>query len=116
MKFKSLFLGCVLSVPFVPTLFAADAEKTNAAPAAKKDDAKLAPVVADATRKPSVVTNTVTIAGQPITYTVETGMLPLLKTDGAPRASVFYIAYTKMGATNPATRPVMFCFNGGPGS
>ncbi len=82
----------------------------------KKDESKLAGTVPDATRKPVVVTNTVTIAEQAITYTVETGMLPLLKSDGSPRASVFYIAYTKSGETNPATRPVTFCFNGGPGS
>jgi len=112
---KSLILACVLSVPIVPTLLAADVEKTNA-PAAKKEEAKLSPSVPDATRKPSVVTNTTTISGQSVTYAVETGMLPLLKTDGAPRASVFYIAYTKVGETNPATRPVMYCFNGGPGS
>lgn len=116
MKFNSLVLVCAFFAPCVASLHAADVEKTNAPAAAKKDEAKLAPAVPDATRKPSVVTNTVTIAGQKITYSVETGMLPLLKSDGAPRASVFYTAYTKAGATNPATRPVMFCFNGGPGS
>ncbi len=115
MKPNTLIPTLLLSVACAASLLAADADKTNA-PAAKKDDAKLAPAVPDATRKPSVVTNTVTIAGQLVTYAVETGMLPLLKTDGVPRASVFYIAYTKAGATNPATRPVMFCFNGGPGS
>ncbi len=115
MKSNSLIHALVLSVLAIANIFAADTEKTNA-PAAKKDDAMLAPVVADATRKPSVVTNTVTIAGQAVAYAVETGMLPLLKTDGAPRASVFYIAYTKVGETNPVTRPVTYCFNGGPGS
>ena len=116
MKFNSLVLVWAFFAPCVASLHAADVEKTNAPAAAKKDEAKLAPAVPDATRKPSVVTNTVTIAGQKITYSVETGMLPLLKSDGAPRASVFYTAYTKAGATNPAARPVMFCFNGGPGS
>ncbi len=99
-------------------------EKTNA-PAAKKeeakdakpkDDAKSAAVVPDATSKPVVQTNTVRMAGRAITYTVETGMLPLLKIDGAARASVFYTAYTQQGETNKSRRPVLFCFNGGPGS
>lgn len=117
MKSNILFGALALAILLAVNAIAADApsEKTNA-PAAKKDDAKLTPAVPDATRKAVVVTNTVVISGQPVTYTVETGMLPLLKTDGAPRASVFYIAYTKVGETNAATRPVMFCFNGGPGS
>src|ERR1017187_5383923 len=68
------------------------------------------------THKPVLTTNTVTIAGQPVTYVAETGMLPLLKPDGALRASVFYIAYTRQGETNAPPRPVTFCFNGGPGS
>ena len=32
-----------------------------------------------------------------------------------PRASLFYVAYTAKGA-DPATRPITFSFNGGPGS
>ena len=47
--------------------------------AKSKDDAKLTANVPDASAKPVVITNTVTIAGQSVTYTVETGMLPLLK-------------------------------------
>ena len=67
--------------------------------------------------KPTVITNTVSIAGRKITYAAETGMLPLLKKDGEPRASVFYIAYTRLeGEQADTRRPVMFCFNGGPGS
>jgi len=63
-----------------------------------------------------LTTNTVTIAGQRVTYVAETGMLPLLKPDGASRASVFYVAYTRAGQTDLEARPVTFCFNGGPGS
>ncbi len=81
-----------------------------------KDDPKSLAAVPDAASKPVRITNAVTIAGQRVTYAVETGMLPLLKTDGASRASVFYTAYTQLDETNKAGRPVMFCFNGGPGS
>jgi len=84
---------------------------------AKKDDAK-PPVatVPDASRKPVLTTNTLSVAGKTVRYVFETGMLPLLKTDGTARASVFYIAYTAEGRTNPPARPVTFSFNGGPGS
>ncbi len=71
--------------------------------------------IPDAAHAPARVTNTVTIAGERVTYVAETGMLPVLKPDGTSRASIFYVAYTRTGTTK-ATRPVMFCFNGGPGS
>jgi carboxypeptidase C (cathepsin A) len=63
-----------------------------------------------------VITNTVSIGGRRITYAAETGMLPLLKQNGEPQASVFYVAYKRVDVKGPAERPVMFCFNGGPGS
>jgi len=117
---------------------AADAPKTNspaagtnAPPAAKSEVA----TIPDAAHKPVCITNSVTIAGQRVTYVAETGMLPILKPDGTSRASVFYVAYTRQDKSeistlrsrataedgrNPKTemeqRPVTFCFNGGPGS
>ncbi len=57
-----------------------------------------------------------TIAGQAVTYVAETGMLPLLKPDGTSRASIFYVAYMRQGEGGAESRPVTFCFNGGPGS
>jgi carboxypeptidase C (cathepsin A) len=82
---------------------------------AKKDEPK-AGQIPDATHSPVFTTNTVTIGGERVTYVAETGMLPVLKADGTSRASVFYVAYTRIGKTNSAARPVTFCFNGGPGS
>jgi carboxypeptidase C (cathepsin A) len=107
-----------LLVASVAGLCAADAPKTKPSDAdtnapATKDDAATIP---DATHKPVFTTNTVTIAGQRVTYIAETGMLPILKKDGTTSASVFYVAYTRTGQTNKAVRPVTFCFNGGPGS
>src|SRR5208283_2770037 len=72
--------------------------------------------IPDATHKPVFTTNTVTIAGERVKYVAETGMLPILKPDGTSSASVFYVAYTRVGETNMARRPVTFAFNGGPGS
>ena len=36
--------------------------------------------------------------------------------DGTPKASIFYVAYTRDGMKDPADRPVTFSFNGGPGA
>ena len=98
------------------------AGKTNGPAAVKKDEGKkeeekkAVATIPDAAHKPVLITNTVTIAGEAVTYVAETAMLPLLKPDGTVRASVFYVAYRRQGETNAATRPVTFCFNGGPGS
>jgi carboxypeptidase C (cathepsin A) len=109
---------CLILLMLSVHLRATDAPKTNSpaadtnAPVSKNEAA----TIPDATHKPVFITNTVTIAGQPVTYVAETGMLPILKKDGTTRASVFYIAYTRLGETNLPARPVTFCFNGGPGS
>jgi len=60
--------------------------------------------------------HTTTIEGQAIAYTATAGTLNLEDAKHADRASVFYVAYVKDGVDDPSTRPVTFCFNGGPGS
>jgi carboxypeptidase C (cathepsin A) len=107
---------CISLMLLAVALRAAEPPKTSP-PAATNAPAKNeAATIPDATHKPVFATNTVTIAGQRVTYVAETGMLPILKSDGTTSASVFYVAYTRVGGTNKSARPVMFCFNGGPGS
>ena len=103
--------------PGNPAITNAPATGTNAPESTKKEESKPTfGTIADATRKPVVTTNSVTIAGEKVTYVAEAGMLPLLKPDGTARASVFYVAYTRQGETNAARRPITFAYNGGPGS
>ncbi len=90
------------------------AADTNA-PAAVREPNLLAQIP-DASHAPVRVTNTLSIAGERVTYVAETGMLPLLKPDGTSRASVFYVAYTRTDGAAGVKRPVTFSFNGGPGS
>jgi carboxypeptidase C (cathepsin A) len=47
-------------------------------------------------------------------YDAAAGMLPIGSDPGRPDAEIFHVAYTLKGA-DPATRPVTFVFNGGPG-
>lgn len=76
-------------------------------PEAKTEDKK-PPVL---TEEPPVVTSHET-AG--LKYTVTTGRMPLRNEEGEIVAQVFYMAYT---LDNPGKdRPLMFSFNGGPGS
>ncbi|MFT4176008.1 MAG: peptidase S10 [Luteolibacter sp.] len=58
----------------------------------------------------------VTIAGKKITYRATSGKLQLRQADGKPSASIFYVSYERTDVPNPGNRPVMFAFNGGPGS
>lgn len=66
--------------------------------------------------KPVSIQSKVTIAGQSIPYTATTGKLVLRDDKGKPKASVFHITYTRDGIEDNKDRPVMFAFNGGPGS
>ncbi|MCU0317179.1 MAG: hypothetical protein MUC92_11365 [Fimbriimonadaceae bacterium] len=50
-----------------------------------------------------------------VSYTATTGRLPIKAEDGSIDALMFYTAYTKNDEA-PSDRPVMFSFNGGPGS
>jgi carboxypeptidase C (cathepsin A) len=66
--------------------------------------------------EPPVVTrHQITAGGKVLRYTVTTGMMPMKNDQGTTEAQIFYMAYTLDGAT-PGSRPLMFSFNGGPGS
>lgn len=60
--------------------------------------------------------HSVRIGGQEIKYTATTGTILLKLEDGTPKASVFYVAYTKDDVSDLTKRPVTFTFNGGPGA
>ncbi len=63
----------------------------------------------------SVTSHQVRIAGQTINYQATAGWL-IQKKNNKPVARFGYTAYTREGVENPAERPIMFAFNGGPGS
>lgn len=55
-------------------------------------------------------------SGAHFSYTVTTGMMPIRGEKGEKEADVFFMAYTREEGTDHAKRPLMFSFNGGPGS
>jgi carboxypeptidase C (cathepsin A) len=61
-------------------------------------------------------THSITLNGEKLDYQATAGTLVLRGEDNKPTASVFFVAYTKAGVTDAASRPVTFAFNGGPGS
>ena len=58
----------------------------------------------------------VVIDGQEVAYTATVGTILLKEEDGTPKASIFYVAYTREGEERLEERPITFSFNGGPGS
>ena len=65
----------------------------------------------------TVVTNsTVTINGQSVSYSAKCGTIPVWNEAGEMIASLFYTYYERTGVKDRANRPLVFSFNGGPGS
>jgi carboxypeptidase C (cathepsin A) len=58
----------------------------------------------------------VRIGGQVIRYTANVGWLIMKDDAGKPIARFGYTAYTRDGVKDASRRPVMFAYNGGPGS
>ncbi|MFN2598555.1 MAG: S10 family peptidase, partial [Pyrinomonadaceae bacterium] len=67
---------------------------------------------------PPVVTHhSASVGGRTLNYTTTTGVMPLRNAaTGETEARIFYMAYTLDGVADKARRPLMFSFNGGPGS
>jgi carboxypeptidase C (cathepsin A) len=63
----------------------------------------------------SVTRHTLDMAGRILQFTATAGHLTLSDPQGAPQAEIGFVAYTKDGS-DPATRPVTFAVNGGPGA
>jgi len=65
---------------------------------------------------PVVTKHEIKVGGRTLPYTVTTGLLPIKNDTGETEAHIFFIAYTADNVENRAARPLMFSFNGGPGS
>lgn len=90
---------------------ATSAQAQNPKPA----DALRSPEKDDAA--PSVTKHEMVLNGKPLKYTATAGTLPIRdNTKGEVEARIFYVAYTRDDVEAKAKRPLMFSFNGGPGS
>jgi carboxypeptidase C (cathepsin A) len=63
-----------------------------------------------------ITKHSTTVKGQSFNYTAETGTQPVWDEMGHPIATLFYTYYTRDDVKNRANRPIIFSFNGGPGS
>ena len=65
---------------------------------------------------PVVTRHEIRVNGKTLNYTATTGMMPLKDAKGQIEANLFFVAYTLDGVSDLSKRPLMFAFNGGPGS
>jgi carboxypeptidase C (cathepsin A) len=101
-----LALAALLAIPMI--VFAGEPSAQDASKS-ESSEAQLEP-------ESSVTHHDVRIAGQVVKYTATVGWLIMKDDKGEPVARFGYTAYTRDGKRDPAERPILFAFNGGPGS
>jgi carboxypeptidase C (cathepsin A) len=60
--------------------------------------------------------HSVKIGRRRVGYTATAGRMLLREEEGKKQASFFFVGYTRDEVTDPSERPIVFAFNGGPGS
>jgi len=66
--------------------------------------------------KSSVTHHSGRIGGQPMNYTAAAATYVIRADDGTPKATMFFVAYTRDNVPDIAKRAVSFVYNGGPGA
>ena len=104
--FQMIRLSITALLFFVSGLFAqTPLPSTAAAPVPKKEE-----------EKPVVTKHSIKLGSKTLNYTVTVGMMPIKTDAGETEANLFYMAYTVEPPQGAPPRPLMFSFNGGPGS
>ena len=118
------FAAALLVLSMLATARADDAatpEQPAAAPSGQKSAggraATPAPAAAEQHRLPpdSTTKQTLALPGRTLAFAATAGSVRLFDDKGEPQADIAFTAYQLDGA-DPATRPVTFFFNGGPGA
>jgi len=101
----------LLALLFATAAYAApDTDAPKAAPDAAANIAK--PPVEEVAKTSA---HSISVGGRTLAYHATAGTLTIRDTEGKPRASIFYVAYT-LDTKDQRRRPVTFFYNGGPGS
>jgi carboxypeptidase C (cathepsin A) len=112
-----LWVRGVRAQPAEPPKAQAKGEAAAAKAAPTKETAPEKPKTKSSTDEEPVVTHhRISVDGKELKYTATAGLMPIKDAKGETEAHIFYIAYTLDEPTSGASRPLMFSFNGGPGS
>ena len=106
-----LFHKTILPLLLISSAFAYAQEKPESDTEKKKLSAAEQKNIEPITKEGSVK-----IDGKDIPYMSTVGKIVLKDKKNKDRAAIFYTSYTRKDVKNAAERPVMFAFNGGPGS
>jgi carboxypeptidase C (cathepsin A) len=87
-----------------------------AAEAPKPAPEKTADKPSDKEEPPVVTHHEIRVNGKTLKYTATAAMMPIRDAKGDVEAHMFFMAYTLDGVSDTGRRPLMFSFNGGPGS
>ena len=97
------------------TLFTVSAGLAQAPTASPSQAA--APAAAEKDEPPVVTKHSARVGGRVLNYTVTTGFMPIRNPQTqVTEGRIFYMAYQLDGVADRSKRPLMFSFNGGPGS
>ncbi len=92
------------SIPIILVAASSQFAAAQAPPAPDKDDERV------------VTHHKITVDGKVLSYTATAGMMPIRDSKNEVEARMFYVAYALDNAGDAVKRPLMFSFNGGPGS
>lgn len=90
--------------------------KSPATPKSKTDEPAKEKPKTSADEEPVVTHHQMGIEGKEVKYTATAGLMPIKDPKGDVEARIFFIAYTLDNVGPTASRPLLFSFNGGPGS
>lgn len=114
---KRSFAGWLILCLVLGGVSADDSPETNSeASSDKPATSKDAPESSKKLKDQFIETqHSLTVQGETFDYTATAGRLVIQTDELDPKAEVFFVAYTRT-TEQAATRPITFCFNGGPGS
>jgi carboxypeptidase C (cathepsin A) len=108
----AMLFVCALVLPVTPATAQQPSRQQMAASARASAAGTEAALLPD---EPVITQHSARINGQNVSYTAEAGWLPI-RDDGKVVGKMFYVAYTRDGIQDKSTRPLIFSFNGGPGT
>jgi carboxypeptidase C (cathepsin A) len=96
---------------------AAPSGQKSGGPGGRAAATPASPAVAEQHRLPpdSTTRHTLALPGRALAFTATAGSIRLFDDKGEPQADIAYTSY-QLDGTDPASRPVTFLFNGGPGA
>jgi carboxypeptidase C (cathepsin A) len=120
----SLFLVLSMSIGFVSAQVAPPAQTKGQAVGQPTATAKVEEPAKAKKEAPKTSTDEepvgthhrIAIDGKELPYTATAGLMPIRDSKGEVEARIFFIAYTLDDAGPAESRPLLFSFNGGPGS